>query len=321
MSGSGLHDDPRGRRRLAWALAGLLCGCAEPPESTARMAGPRPAPVVETSETSSEPTNESDARYVAVVIAPHAVDLAAEVAGTLREPAAVLGEHVEAGARLARVQAPTLPAEIEAAEAALAQAEAARAEQALRVEAAERMLEQERRLSRSGASTEDQRDQARLELALARAAGKRIAAQRAERQAELQRLRTQLERGQLRAPFSGTVARWYRSEGAVVSAGEPVLRLVAVDRLWVRFAVPVEDLPLVRVGATVRVLPDAGADPGGWTRRAVVRHVAPELDLASQQMLVEAELVDGQGLTAGQACTVSLRFASSGADIDAAVVG
>jgi RND family efflux transporter MFP subunit len=239
--------------------------------------------------------------YVGVVIAPQAVELAAEVSGTLVEQVVPLGEPVEAGAALATVRPPTLLEEIDGAAAALAQVEAAQAEQALIVAAATRTLAQEQQLASAGVTTGDARAKAQLELDGARVVARRLGAQRAERQAELRRLHAQRSLGRVTAPFSGTVATWYCAEGAVVSRGERLVRLVAADRLWVRFAIPVEDLPHVRPGVEVDVVPV----PEVPARRAVVRRVAPELDLASQRILVEAELHEASGLTAGQACHVT----------------
>ena len=307
MSGVG----SRGRGARAWALlVHALWGCSSPPQD----AWPEAEPPRRESFEREAPRRRAEAvtspAYVGVVIAPSAVELAAEVAGTLVEQGAALGERVEEGTLLARVQPPMLSAEIEAAEAALAQVEAARAEQDLLVDAAARTLEQEQRLTSAGVTSGDEREQARLELARARAVARRLTAQLAERRAELQRLHAQRGMERVVAPFSGTVSTWYRLPGAVVSRGDRLVRLVAEDRLWVRFAVPVGDLPQVQPGRVVDVVPV----PEGPPQRATVRHVAPELDLASQRMLVEAELHEPAGLAAGQACHVTLHGIEAATD-------
>jgi multidrug efflux pump subunit AcrA (membrane-fusion protein) len=136
---------------------------------------------------------------------------------------------------------------------------------------------------------------------------RRLAAQQAERRAALRRLHAQRDAGEVLAPFSGTVSSWYQPSGAVVSPGDRVVRLVAVERLWVRFAVPVDDVDEVRPGRAVEVVPV----PDAPRLHAIIRHVAPELDLASQRMLVEAELRDPRAVRAGQACHVVLPAAGS----------
>jgi RND family efflux transporter MFP subunit len=296
---------------LALALA-LATGCREPgPDEPRPQREPITAPlelVASSFPVEPEGATEAPSAYVGVVIAPQAVELAAEVPGTMIEQGAALGDWVAAGTLLARVQTPTLPAEIEAAEAALAQVEAVRAEQELLIDAAAQRLAQEQRLASAGVSTSQERSMAQLELDRARAVKRRLVAQQAERRAELHRLHAQRDTGRVMAPFSGTVSTWYRPVGAVVSPGDRLVRLVAVDRLWVRFAVPVSDLHLVRPGQVVDVMPGPQASP----QRATIRHVAPELDLASQRMLVEAELHEAGGLKAAQACHVSLRSAGPG---------
>jgi len=59
----------------------------------------------------------------------------------------------------------------------------------------------------------------------------------------------------LLAPFSGTVMKRYVSEGQYVKAGEKLFELADLSRLWFQFAVPEQDLPLVRVGQVVKVRP------------------------------------------------------------------
>ncbi|MCX4240917.1 efflux RND transporter periplasmic adaptor subunit [Paraliomyxa miuraensis] len=285
----------------------LVPACHEP---VADQPQPRERPSAapnERAEGSSEPVVDEPSAYVGVVISPRSVDLSTEVPGTVVELGAALGQPVVEGALLVRVQTPTLSAEIEAADAALNQVEAARVEQKLLIGAAERELAQEQQLASAGIGTAQERARAQLELDRARAVEQRLTAQHAQRRAELRRLHVQRDTGRITAPFSGTVSTWYQPEGAVVSPGDRLVRLVVVDRLWVRFAVPVDDLHLVRPGGAVDVLPV----PEGRRLRATIRHVAPELDLASQRMLVEAELHDARTLKAGQACHVSLRSAAS----------
>lgn len=286
----------RGAASFACSLALACAGPAPAPE-----VGPSPSPPPALA-VAEAPTPELDA-FVGVAIAREAVNLGAGVPGTLVTVHAQLGEAVEAGALVALVEVPTLPAEIEAAEAALRASEAVWSEQRLAHADARRQLTHERALTEAGARARSERERAELTLAQAGAAERRAAAQVAERRAELHRLQRQREAGRVLAPFDGIVAAWFHPAGAVLASGEPVVRLVAVDRLWVRFAVPVDALAGARPGAAVEVTPEPAAAP----LRGVIRHVAPELDLASQMMLVEAELTDDVGLVAGQACRVALR--------------
>lgn len=290
---------------LACSLALACAGPAPRPEAPPPPSPPPPLAA------EPEPTPEP-AGFVGVAIAREAVNLGAGVPGTLVAAHARLGEEVEAGALLALVEVPTLPAEIEAASAAVRAGEAEWSEQRVVLAHARRQLAHERELTDAGARARSDREQAEFTLARAEAAERRAFAQIAERRAELERLQRQREAGRVLAPFRGVVAGWFHPEGAVLDSGVRAVRLVAVDRLWVRFAVPVDALAQALPGATVDVTPVPAAAP----LRGVIRHVAPELDLASQMMLVEAELTSDHGLVAGQACRVALATSSRGHALD-----
>ena len=98
--------------------------------------------------------------------------------------------------------------------------------------------------------------------------------------------RSHLVQTKLAAPFDGTVALRFRDAGATVEAGTPVLKVVKLGQLRLRFAVPPprarEFGPGTRVTATI----DTVASPVP----AIIRHVSPSLDPASELIIVEAEL-------------------------------
>lgn len=239
--------------------------------------------------------------WIGLVRARESVELSSEVAGTLVVEALALGDAVVAGQLLARVEAPLAVAERGRAIAALASAEAARGEALLLVADARRQAERERELVEQGASSTDASERAELALEQALADSRGASASVAERRAELARADAALASTRLLAPFAGRVAAWHVRAGEHVDAGAAIVRLAALDELWVRFAVPVDELGGVRVGARVEVV----LEPSARVVPATIRHVAPELDLASQMMFVEAEL-DAGSATAGQACRVRL---------------
>lgn len=282
----------------------LTLSCAGPaaqPDEPPAPAFPAPLAI------GSDPASWTE-EFVGVAIAHEAVNLGAGVPGTLVAARARLGQLVEAGELLAMVEVPTLPAEIEAAEASVRASEAECSEQRLVLAYARRQLANERTLTAAGSRALSEREQAEFTMARAEATERRAVAQLAERRAELHRLQRQKEAGRVLAPFRGTVAGWFHPEGAVLDSGARTVRLVATDRLWVRFAVPVNMLARAQPGEAIEVTPV----PAAPTLHGVIRHVAPELDLASQLMLVEAELTDEIGLVAGQACRVALSGSPSG---------
>ncbi len=92
---------------------------------------------------------------------------------------------------------------------------------------------------------------ARLEELLAGTRPEQIEAQRAlvrQLEAELRTIDIDLEKSVLRAPFSGTIAERFLDEGEVVSAGEPVVRLLETGRLEVRVGIAGDEADRIKVG-------------------------------------------------------------------------
>lgn len=244
--------------------------------------------------------------YVGVIIARDAIDLSAELEGTLHGTQLPIGTPIEAGRVLAQIDISSLEAEIEAAQAAQRARSAQLSQRQLEARDAHLQNVREATLADAGISPREEHERARLELEMARARRRMASAEVRESRAKLSNLETRKTRGQIIAPFGGKIASWYRGEGEFVQAGTRVIRITAVHRLWVRFAVPVEDLTRVHVGDRIEVLLQADEEQVSGT----IRHLSPELDLASQMMLVEAELdtdfVDAPGLMAGRGCHVSM---------------
>lgn len=269
---------------LAVSMSGLA-GCdVGPPRA---QAPPREsAPVtIDAHGPALSPAHRRDP-YVGVIIAREAIDLSAEFSGTLSGAQLPIGTHVEAGAILARVEVATLEADLEAAEASLHARYAILAQRQLGSLDARRQDLVEATLLDAGASPERERERARLELELARAGQRKAAAEVREGRAALAGLRAKRDSGELVAPFAGKISSWYQRGGELVLAGDPVVRLTAVERPWVRFAVLANDLGEVAPGDPIEIT----LLPRGERVSGIVRHLAPELDLASQMLIVEAEL-------------------------------
>lgn len=63
----------------------------------------------------------------------------------------------------------------------------------------------------------------------------------------------------VRAPVGGVVRRIFAREGATLEPGQPLMTIVAGDRLEVRLGVEPEDVPSIRVGEDVRLSAFEGA--------------------------------------------------------------
>jgi HlyD family secretion protein len=223
------------------------------------------------------------------------VDLAFRVSGRLSEMIVEEGAQVEAGDVLAGLDAEPLDASLRAATARVEQAEAnlarlragsrseeidaaraavSEAQAALRNAA--QNLERKKELAVDGATSarelddaESARDRAAARLASARAAldiaeeGARAediaaadAALRAA-SAERERLLIQVEDTTLTSPSGGVILTRAREPGAMINAGEPVYTLSLSDRIDVRAYVAGDALGLVAPGTDVSIVTDS----------------------------------------------------------------
>ncbi len=248
--------------------------------------------------------------YTGELEARRATELGFDSSGLLLEVLAEEGMSVEAGAPLARLDRSRLEASLAGAKARRARAAAQLAElragpreevvQVARAALAE--VEEELELARTrlarreslveknavsrevvdeaerGVDVLESRLEARthaLEELLTGTRAERIDAQEAVTRsldAEIDALEVELEKTTLLAPFAGTIARRHLDEGAVVAAGQPVLRLVESGVLEVRLGLPPTAARQLRPGEVRPVRVD------GYDLEARVLAVLPELD-------------------------------------------
>ena len=106
-----------------------------------------------------------------------------------------------------------------------------------------------------------------------------------------------LEDCTLRAPYSGTIERRMLDEGAVVSAGTPVLSLIESDQLEFHVGIPVKLASSISDGEAMSIL------VGGTETKATLKSKLKSLDLATRTLKVVLSLdpsatdlgiVDGQ---------------------------
>lgn len=108
----------------------------------------------------------------------------------------------------------------------------------------------------------------------------------AEQEAEVERLRTEIEKTRIRAPFGGFVAQRHVEVGTWLGAGDAVVELVDLETVLVRVDVPEAAIAFATVGSPAVVRIDALKDalPGE------IRHVIPQADEAARTFPVEIEL-------------------------------
>ncbi len=243
-----------------------------------------------------------DSGFVGVVLARESVDVAAPVEGRLETLLVRLGDHVQRGATIATLEEAPFRRELAMAEAARRAAEAEESRSRTRLEEARERLE--RAVSLAGYLSEADRATAEVEEKLAASAREAAEAHLERERAQVEQLRGRLAETRIVAPFDGTIAARYQDPGVILRAAAPIVRIIRSGELWVRFAVPEEELAGLTVGRTVSVVVDS------WRSQvpAVIEQIAPEVDPAAQLVVVEARLTvapdPGQPIPSGLKCRV-----------------
>jgi len=308
---------------------------AEPvPPSTAQ---PLPVEVV---AIQSQNSYAAERTYTGVLVAAKTSELSFELPGKISQLSVDEGDHVEQGEQLAQLDDRHLLARIAQTQAEHDQQRAIleelkagpRAEVIAAADAEVRQLHAELKLQesnkerremlieRSAISRETLEDavfgaeaaQGRLDAARSRLEELRqgtrieqIDAQKARvagLEAQLVDLEHEREDTRLVAPFSGTIARRNFDEGAVITAGQAVFRLVQHQPLEAWFGLPPEAAASLTSGDVLPVTVD------GQSREARVTGIVPELDTTTrtQTVILTLDADAAQGWVPAQVARVSL---------------
>jgi len=207
-----------------------------------------------------EPEEVSDLAVFSADLLPlRRATLAAEVAGNVDSLSVELGQRVHKGQVLARIDTRALRQELAEAEALFNQA-------LDRFERAEKLFAKR-------SITKEQHIDA--------VAGRDVA------QARLASARLRLEKSEVKAPWTGHVAIKRLEVGDYAGPGQPLLDLVAMDRLKVKAPASAADVPYLKVGVPVVVRVDVF--PGETFAGEVVR-MGAELDPSTRTLEVVAEI-------------------------------
>jgi RND family efflux transporter MFP subunit len=217
-----------------------------------------------------------------VVVAPDLVEVAARTEGTVTMIAAQLGDRVERGAVLARIDDRNLRDQLAAARAAMHALVADREKAESELEEARERRSRSERLSYVVSDEELARVRYEAKYAASRLQGTR--ARIDEQQTRVAILERSIDEAQVRAPFAGSVAARYVGLGATVSPGTHIVRLVSAGEVLVRFAIPEALGAPVHVGMSIAVDVDSAALSG------TVDKLAPEVDAASRMIVAEARV-------------------------------
>lgn len=206
---------------------------------------------------------------IGTVSAVRGVDLTVETAGIVKDIMFHANQKVEANAVLLQLD--------DAAERADLAATKAQAE--LDQTALTRALE----LQKRGVGSESTLDSARAAASASTS--------------QVNRLQAVLEQKLLTAPFSGTVGIPRIDLGQYLSPGTSVATLQDLETMRADFSVPEQQLPLLKIGQTVRL----GIGDGELPFAGTIRGIDPKIDPTSRLVTVRAEVANPEGkLTPGQ---------------------
>jgi len=206
---------------------------------------------------------------IGTVRAVRGVDLTVETAGIVKEILFHANQKVEDGAVLLQLDDAVERADLEAT----------KAQTALVQTALTRAIE----LQRRGVGAD-------VTLDTARAAASATAAQ-------VNKLQAVLDQKRLTAPFSGTVGIPKIDIGQYLAPGTAVATLQDLETMRVDFSIPEQQLPLLKIGQTVRL----GIGGGDMPFAGIVRGIDPKIDPASRLVTIRAEVANPEGkLTPGQ---------------------
>ncbi|MCW5805014.1 MAG: efflux RND transporter periplasmic adaptor subunit, partial [Deltaproteobacteria bacterium] len=242
--------------------------------------------------------------YVGVLAPRDLSEVLAPFTSTIAALDVRLGDAVAKGQKLGRLDDRPLREERAILGAALrtSQAEVAQAEVERRAAGAVYAREQD--AFAKGISSGAELSAAEFNDKKAQMTVARAAAAVEEHRAKIAKLDARLTDTTLTAPLAGRVSLIYARDGERVGEGAPVVRVISSDELYIKFAIPADRAGTVAAGDEVDVVVDG---PPEVRTRAIVRHVAPELDAVAQMILADAELVSGPNaakLQGGLVCRI-----------------
>ena len=234
--------------------------------------------------TAAAPASQERQGWLGVVVARESVDVTAESQGRLRAVHVAIGDRVRRGDSIATLDTSLAAQDLEMARSALRGSEAD--EKRATDEMAEAIARNDRRQKNPDFFSKEDLAESALQAKTATSAMEAARARVAEQRARVRQLETSLSRNEIRAPFDGRVAERFADPGALVGPGTPLVRLISAGDLLVRAAVPPEEARRLAVGTpVVSKIRTLGLEVPG-----AIQRIAPEVDSASQMVLIEVHL-------------------------------
>jgi RND family efflux transporter MFP subunit len=249
--------------------------------------------------------------FVGELRASESVEVSSQIPGRVKKIAVKMGDKVKEGDLLAVIDDSELRAQLQETQASLAVYKASIVKAEAEDTNAKAVLERKEKLAGQKLITPQEIDNAKTEAATA-AAGVDVAkSQLSQGQARVKLLQSQLGDSKVKASFAGEIDARYLDQGAVVSPGTPILKLVKKEPIVARFQVD------ERYIGELRKKMDAGemavdvivdAYPGEIFQGEIAR-LSPALEAGSRTAAVEAEIPNADGrLMPSMYCRVKVDF-------------
>jgi RND family efflux transporter MFP subunit len=277
---------------LALLLLTAVAGCKDHRGELAVAPPPKPPVPLAAQAVPASPAPTPSARpgWIGVVVARESVDVKADSQGRLQSMRVSIGDSVKKGDPIATLDTSLAAQDLEMAHSVLSgsQADLRRAS----AELAEAVARNDRRQKNPDFFSKEDLAQAALQAKTAQSAYEVARSRAAEQEGRVRQLQTTLSHNEIRAPFDGRVAARFADPGAVVGPGSPLVRLISTGDLLVRAAVPPEEARRLKVGDPVAVTVRAQ----GFQIPGTIQRIAPEVDAASQMVLLEVALAPTPGM-------------------------
>lgn len=280
---------------LSCSQKGMEAAAAPAPSASAV---PAPAPVA------SAPVTDSSFTVSGPLIVEHQLDVLAQRDGVIAELRSEAGAHVHAGDLLAQIDDRQLTADLEAARAKTRSTEADLRNWEAEAKVMEADYERAQKMWDAHIISNEQLEHAKFKAESETWDVRRVRELLTDATETQRSLELELEKTQIRAPFSGVVARRYVREGQQVVKGDRLFWVTAEGPLNMRFTLPEKFIGRIQRG---QVLSMTTPDLPGQKYQVRVVEVSPVVDPASSTIEVAVELEGKPGpLRPGMDASVSL---------------
>jgi RND family efflux transporter MFP subunit len=236
--------------------------------------------------TQPETENRGISQFIGVVFPGQSIDIVARSEGRLEATYVNLGDYLKPGDVIARAETSSAAQQLEQAEAALRSAQAEARKFRIELKGAESRYARREDLAKAGVLSIEELAAARFQVEKAEADLEVSQARVAERTALIEQSKEALANTLIKAPFEGAVSARYLDPGAIVHSGTPIIGLIRLNDLWVRFAVPHGKRASIATGMTISFYLEGSND----AISAVVERLSPGVAAMSQELVVEARL-------------------------------